>query len=70
EYQFQYNQTLVISAENGLLKNDVNIEPGNLTVNTTPVVNVQSGTLALNVDGSFSYQPDSDALDVDSFTYS
>ncbi len=70
EYQFQYNQTLVISAENGLLKNDVNIEPGNLTVNTTPVVNVQSGTLTLNVDGSFSYQPDSDALDVDSFTYS
>lgn len=70
EYQFQYNQTLVISAENGLLKNDVNIEPGNLTVNTTPVVNVQSGTLTLNVDGSFSYQPDSDALDADSFTYS
>ncbi|TMO79727.1 hypothetical protein CWC16_11220 [Pseudoalteromonas sp. S3776] len=70
EYQFQYNQTLVVSAENGLLKNDVNIEPGNLTVNTTPVVNVQSGILTLNVDGSFSYQPNSEALDVDSFTYS
>ena len=70
EYQFQYNQTLVVSAENGLLKNDVNIEPGNLTVNTTPVVNVQSGILTLNADGSFSYQPNSDALDVDSFTYS
>ncbi|BED87955.1 hypothetical protein PspMM1_04230 [Pseudoalteromonas sp. MM1] len=70
EYQFQYNQTLVISAENGLLKNDVNIETGNLSVNTTPVVDVQSGVLTLNADGSFSYQPSTDALDVDSFTYS
>jgi len=69
-YQFQYNQTLVVLAENGLLKNDVNIEPGNLSVNTTPVVDVQSGILTLNADGSFSYQPNLDALDVDTFTYS
>ncbi|XQF91268.1 Ig-like domain-containing protein [Pseudoalteromonas espejiana] len=32
EYQFQYNQTLSVSGDNGLLKNDVNIELGNLTV--------------------------------------
>ncbi|MBQ4799501.1 tandem-95 repeat protein [Pseudoalteromonas sp. MMG006] len=70
EYQFQYNQTLSIATENGLLKNDVNIEPGGLTINTTPVVNVQSGTLTLSNDGSFTYEPNSDSLDVDSFTYS
>jgi len=70
EYQFQYNQTLSITAENGLLKNDVNIESGGLTINTTPVVNVQSGTLTLSNDGSFTYEPNLDALDVDSFTYS
>ncbi len=70
EYQFQYNQTLSIAAENGLLKNDVNIESGGLTINTTPVVNVQSGTLTLSNDGSFTYEPNLDALDVDSFTYS
>ncbi|MEL0633109.1 Ig-like domain-containing protein [Pseudoalteromonas carrageenovora] len=70
EYQFQYNQTLSIATENGLLKNDVNIEPGGLTINTTPVVGVQSGTLTLSNDGSFTYEPSSDPLDVDSFTYS
>ncbi|MEG3756670.1 Ig-like domain-containing protein [Pseudoalteromonas carrageenovora] len=70
EYQFQYNQTLSITAKNGLLKNDVNIEYGGLTINTTPVVNVQSGTLTLSNDGSFTYEPNLDALDVDSFTYS
>ncbi|XQF93031.1 tandem-95 repeat protein [Pseudoalteromonas espejiana] len=69
EYQFQYNQTLSVSGDNGLLKNDVNIEPGDLTVDQTPVVDVQSGTLLLSSDGSFTYQPNSDALDVDSFTY-
>ncbi|WP_166419768.1 Ig-like domain-containing protein [Pseudoalteromonas sp. Z1A8] len=70
EYQFQYNQTLNVTAENGLLKNDVNIEPGQLTVNTSPVIDVQSGILTLSSDGSFTYQPNSDSLDVDSFTYS
>jgi large repetitive protein len=69
-YQFQYNQRLDVSATDGLLSNDVNVEVGKLSVNTTPVENVKSGTLTLNNDGSFSYQPSANALDVDSFSYS
>ena len=69
-YQFQYNQRLDVNTQDGLLSNDINVDVGELSINTTPVENVKSGTLTLNSDGSFSYQPNTNALDVDSFSYS
>ncbi|WP_457934143.1 Ig-like domain-containing protein [Pseudoalteromonas sp. SCSIO 43210] len=69
EYLFRPNKLLEVNVESGLLVNDINIESGDLYVNTVPVVAVKNGELNLNTDGSFTYQPNQNFVGVDSFTY-
>ena len=59
-----------MTAQNGLLINDFNIELGDIFVNPTAITTTQNGELTLNIDGSFTYQPNLDFVGVDSFTYS
>jgi large repetitive protein len=68
---------LTVSAANGLLKNDTDIENDQLHVDdadaSTPGINPVSGPshgqLTLNADGSFTYKPNLDYNGADSFTY-
>ncbi|MBQ4834213.1 tandem-95 repeat protein, partial [Pseudoalteromonas sp. MMG010] len=69
EYTFTQNKLLEISADNGLLINDINIESGSLSVNTNPIVDTQYGTLTLQTNGAFTYQPNTIEFYVDSFSY-
>lgn len=65
-YSVDEEQTLTVSASEGVLANDS--DPDNdLTV--TVSVEPTNGTLTLNSDGSFSYTPDVDFTGTDSFTY-
>lgn len=63
------NQTLTVSAAQGLLVNDTDPDADPLTVQITPVTPVQSGTLQLSANGSFSYVPNSGFSGTDSFVY-
>jgi len=69
-YQFSKNKLFEVTAQNGLLINDFNIELGDIFVNPTAITTTQNGELTLNIDGSFTYQPNLDFVGVDSFTYS
>ena len=68
---------LTVSAANGLLKNDTDIEHDTLhvadadanTPDINPVSGPSHGQLTLNADGSFTYVPDADYNGSDSFTY-
>jgi VCBS repeat-containing protein len=68
---------LTVSAANGLLKNDTDIDNDQLRVDDAdatatginPVSGPSHGTLTLNADGSFTYKPNADYNGSDSFTY-
>ena len=68
---------LTVSAANGLLKNDTDIEHDTLHVanadaNTpgiNPVSGPSHGQLTLNADGSFTYKPNTDYNSSDTFDY-
>ncbi len=67
EYHVTPNQTLTISAADGVLRNDVDIDGGPLTVSI--VTGAAGGGVALNEDGSFTYVPTTDFSGDDSFIY-
>jgi VCBS repeat-containing protein len=56
-----------VSAANGVLKNDTDVENDTLSawVESEPI----HGTLVLNADGAFTYTPDANFNGTDSFTY-
>ncbi len=66
-YEVMQKQSLGVSAAQGVLKNDSDIEGGSLTA--AKVTDPQHGTLVLNPDGSFTYTPEQTFYGVDSFTY-
>ena len=63
-----HDQTLLVSADQGLLSNasDADNDPLTLSIGTQP----SHGTLVWNADGSFQYTPNAHWAGVDSFTYS
>ena len=60
---------LFVEAEQGLLKNDRELDNEVMTVSTTPVVDAAHGQLQISTDGSFAYVPDSSFNGTDSFVY-
>jgi hypothetical protein len=66
-YNAVINKVLVISADRGVLKNDYDEDDDSMT--TQIVSEPEHGTVEFNTDGSFTYTPDADFLDTDSFTY-
>ncbi len=58
---------LPISADQGVLDNDVDVEGDLLTA--VLINDVGNGTLSLNADGSFEYTPDGDFFGTDTFAY-
>jgi VCBS repeat-containing protein len=76
-YTTDEDTDLTVSAANGLLDNDTDVENDQLHVEdadaNTPGINPVSGPshgqLTLNADGSFTYMPDDNYNGSDSFTY-
>jgi len=66
-YAGAHDQTMTVSAANGVLANDT--DPNGLTLTASVVTNPAHGSLSLNSDGSFAYTPNTDYLGSDSFTY-
>ncbi len=66
-YTVGEDQTLSVSAANGVLINDSDAD-GN-TLSALLINSPANGTLALNADGSFTYTPTSDFNSTDFFTY-
>ncbi|HEX7037010.1 MAG TPA: cadherin-like domain-containing protein, partial [Pseudomonadales bacterium] len=64
-YSVDEDETLSVAAP-GLLGNDTDVDGDGLTA--VLVSDVSNGTLTLNADGSFTYVPDADFDEVDSFT--
>jgi hypothetical protein len=64
-YALIQDSVLTVSAENGVLANDLNTDGLTVSVKTNPL----NGTLILNEDGSFTYTPNADFIDVDTFEY-
>jgi len=67
---FYFNDLIfpvVINAENGLLKNDFDIDGD--TMISLIIDNTQNGILNLNSDGSFTYSPNKGFVGFDNFTY-
>jgi VCBS repeat-containing protein len=66
-YSAQMNTTLTVTAANGVLRNDTDVDGDPLTavLNSGP----SHGTLTLNADGSFSYRAASGYFGLDTFTY-
>jgi VCBS repeat-containing protein len=66
-YSVLPNNTLTVSAAQGLLANDTDADGDSLTA--TIVDQPTNGTLTPNSDGSFSYEPNQDFHGTDTFTY-
>jgi LPXTG-motif cell wall-anchored protein len=62
--QTTINTPLTVSADAGLLANDIG-EGRQVTSNTQPA----NGTVVVNADGSYDYTPNQDFVGADSFTY-
>lgn len=67
EYSAVEDQVLSVTAEQGVLSNDINPENSSLTA--ILVGNVSQGALTLNTDGSFVYTPNPDYSGPDAFSY-
>jgi hypothetical protein len=68
-YATDVNTPLAVAAP-GVLDNDFDVEGDEFALNTTPVSGPAAGnSLTLNADGSFTYTPDPEFLDTDSFVY-
>jgi large repetitive protein len=67
EYSTSEDNSLTVSAANGLLSNDSDIDGDDLVV--TLGTGTANGTLSLNADGSFIYTPNANFNGTDSFTY-
>jgi uncharacterized delta-60 repeat protein len=68
-YTVNEDNTLVISAGNGVLSNDTDPNGDTFTVDDTFIVAPTHGQLLLSIDGSFSYIPDANFNGVDQFQY-
>ncbi|KAF7779283.1 hypothetical protein PMAN_a0142 [Pseudoalteromonas marina] len=68
-YNVNEDNTLVISAGNGVLSNDTDPNGDTFTVDDTFIVAPTHGQLLLSIDGSFSYIPDANFNGVDQFQY-
>jgi large repetitive protein len=68
-YSIESGIELSVTAEEGVLSNDSDIDNSALLVNTTATTGPEMGTLALNSDGSFTYTANTDYVGTDSFTY-
>ncbi len=66
-YETDEDVPLNVSAENGVLRNDTDVD-GDAIV-ATIVVDVENGSLTLNSDGSFVYTPNADFHGTDVFSY-
>ncbi|OYP37519.1 Ig-like domain-containing protein [Rhodopirellula sp. MGV] len=66
-YTVVQNQTLSVSASNGVLNNDTDADDDDLTA--ALVTNPSHGSVTFDDDGSFVYEPDADFFGTDSFTY-
>jgi hypothetical protein len=68
-----YNATedalLDVSAANGVLSNDTDIDSPHGSLEAILVSQASNGTVNLAADGSFTYQPNSNFFGTDSFTY-
>ena len=67
EYEVNEDETLVVSAAQGVLANDEDVETPNLTA--ALIRTTTNGRLTLSPDGSFSYTPSPDFNGFDSFSY-
>lgn len=67
EYSTSEDNALTVSAANGLLSNDSDIDDDALSA--VAVSSTTNGALSLNADGSFVYTPDENFNGIDSFTY-
>ena len=64
------NTTLIGEPATGnVLTNDIDLEGGNLTVSTTPVVNPSNGTVTINTDGTYTYTPNPGFEGTETFGY-
>lgn len=66
-YTLDEDTPLDVSAQDGLLANDSDVDGDGLT--PVLVSSPEHGSLVLNADGSFNYTPDPDYFGEDSFTY-
>ncbi|MCM4161054.1 HYR domain-containing protein [Antarcticibacterium flavum] len=66
-YETPVNTTLNISAAQGVLSNDTDVDGDELTA--VLLADVSDGELTFNADGSFTYVPDQGFLGVDEFVY-
>jgi Bacterial Ig domain len=62
-----FDHTLTVSASNGVLRNDLDPEQGQLTA--SDATDPPNGTVVLNSDGSFSYTPAENFYGDDQFLY-
>ncbi len=68
DYYTTEDEILEVVAEDGVLRNDFGLAPGNsLTASLVP--DVSNGDLELSANGSFTYTPDQDWYGIDSYTY-
>ncbi|MFT6178568.1 MAG: hypothetical protein ACJA1W_000909 [Akkermansiaceae bacterium] len=66
-YETNIDELLSVTANQGVLANDTDIDSTNLTA--ILLNDVTNGTLNLSSDGSFTYQPNAAFIGEDSFTY-
>jgi len=66
-YRTNYTETLEVNVDEGLLRNDRDLEDSDLTVNI--LEQPEYGTVTLNSDGSFTYEPSGDYLGKVQFEY-
>jgi VCBS repeat-containing protein len=68
-YSVAEGDTLTVSAANGLLANDVDVDQEQLRAILVNGSGPQNGTLALNANGSFTYSPTDGFFGSDTFRY-
>ena len=68
-YSLSEDETLVVTAANGVLSNDTDPNNDSFSVDGTFMVAPTHGQLLLATDGSFSYVPDANFNGVDQFQY-
>ena len=68
-YEAIQDVTLEVNAAEGILANDFDVDGPTLTVELAPDGGPQHGQLTLNAGGSFTYEPETDYLGEDTFTY-
>lgn len=66
-YATNEGATLTVTAEDGVLSNDVNLDDDDLVADL--VTSTTKGTLTFNADGSFTYVPNAGFTGTDTFTY-